>query len=332
MSKSLGNIIPLKGAIKDYGVDPFRLAILSTAELLQDADFSLTLAKALRERLERLYASACEMAVSDTVTQETMLDRWILSRLQGYILTVTKTMDNLRFREAIQNTIYLLDQDIQWYLRRAEVQHNGARSSALKKVLETRILLLAPFTPHICEELWEILGKKGFASTAPWPEYDESKVDYKAMLGEELVTSLREDTISILNAMKLTPKRVSFYTAAPWKWEIYLKALELAREENLKVSLLMKNAMNDKKLKREGKQVASFTQEIVEDLTKASKEMIERRLSANQIDEFQTISDAKSFLARSYGLRWISIERMIQTSVILRIGGDWPNHTGLRYT
>jgi leucyl-tRNA synthetase len=298
MSKSLGNIIPLKAAIRDYAVDPFRLAILSTAELLQDADFSPSLAKALRERLERLYASACEMAVSEIVSQETILDRWILSRLQGHILAVTKTMDNLRFREAIQNIIYLLDQDIQWYLRRAEVPQDFAHSSALKKVLETRILLLAPFTPHICEELWEILGKKGFASTAPWPEYDEAKVDYKAMLGEELVTSLREDTVSILNAMKLTPKRVSFYAAAPWKWEIYLKALELARDENLKVSPLMKDAMNDKKLKREGKQIAAFVQEIVEDLTKASKEMISRRLSANQIDEFQIISEARSFLAK----------------------------------
>jgi len=41
MSKSMGNIIPLRTAIKDYGADPIRLAIISSAELLQDADFNM---------------------------------------------------------------------------------------------------------------------------------------------------------------------------------------------------------------------------------------------------------------------------------------------------
>jgi leucyl-tRNA synthetase len=301
MSKSLGNIIPLRDAVRDYGADPFRLTILSTAELLQDADFIPALAKALRERLERLYASALEMAKSEHIPQETtMLDRWMLSRLQGCVLAVTKAMDNLRFREAIQNAVYLLDQDIQWYLRRKEPEEkeNSAQSSVLKKVLETRILFLAPFTPHLCEELWEILGKKGFVSTMRWPEYDESKIDPKALLGEELIMSLREDTLSILSATKLIPKRVSFYTATPWKWRIYLKALALAKVENLHVSSLMKEAMKDGDLRSEAKRVAAFVQEIVEDLVKMPKEMAERRLATGQIDEFQTISDARGFLAK----------------------------------
>lgn len=35
--------------------------------------------------------------------------------------------------------------------------------------------LLCPFAPHLCEELWEAQGGKGFCSLAPWPEFDESK-------------------------------------------------------------------------------------------------------------------------------------------------------------
>lgn len=298
MSKSLGNIIPLKDVIKDYGVDPFRLTILSTAELLQDADFSLTLVKALRERLERLYASALSVAKGETETEEVMLDRWMLSRLQEYVLTVTKAMDNLRFREAIQNAVYLLDRDVQWYLRRTELEDKGAQFSVLKKVLETRILFLSPFAPHLCEELWEILGKKGFVSTAKWPEYDESQVDFKVLLGEALITSLKEDTMSILNATKLTPKKVTFYVAESWKWRLCLEGLKLAKEENLKMSLLMKKAMADTKLRKEGKNVALFVQKLVKDLTKMSKEIIERRLMAERLDEFQAILDARSFLSK----------------------------------
>jgi leucyl-tRNA synthetase len=55
MSKSYGNIIPLREAIETFGVDSLRLAVLATAELLQDADFSATLAKSMQEGLERLY-------------------------------------------------------------------------------------------------------------------------------------------------------------------------------------------------------------------------------------------------------------------------------------
>jgi leucyl-tRNA synthetase len=298
MSKSLGNIIPLKGAIKDYGVDPFRLTILSTAELLQDADFSLTLAKALRERLERLYASTLVMAKGETRAEESMLDRWMLSRLQEYVLTITKAMDSLRFREAIQNAVYLLDQDVQWYLKRTELEDKDAQFSVLKKVLETRILFLAPFTPHLCEELWEILGKESFVSTARWPEYDESQIDFKALLGEALITSLKEDTMSILNATKLVPKKVTFYVAALWKWSLYLAGLKLAKEENLKMPVLMKEAMTNTELRKEGKNVALFAQELTKDLAKMSKEIIERRLMAEELDEFQTILDARIFLGK----------------------------------
>lgn len=298
MSKSLGNIIPLKEAINSYGVDPFRLTILSTAELLQDADFSPALAKALRERLERLYLSTSELAKNEVAAQETKIDRWMLSRLQEYISAMTKAMDNLRFREAIQNSIYLLDQDIQWYLKRSEATENSGQFHILRKVLETRILFLAPFTPHLCEELWEILGNKNFVSNSGWPEYDESEIDIEALLGEELIALLKEDTISILNATKLMPKRITFYVAAQWKWRIYLDALRLVRDRNLKIPLLMKGAMKDSELRKKGKHVASFVEEITQDLIRMPKETIERRLVASEINELETIFEAKSFLGK----------------------------------
>ena len=46
--------------------------------------------------------------------------------------------------------------------------------AGIAEVLKTFILLLSPFAPHICEEMWENLGQSGFCSTAAWPEYDEA--------------------------------------------------------------------------------------------------------------------------------------------------------------
>jgi leucyl-tRNA synthetase len=297
MSKSLGNIIPLKGAIKEFGADPFRLTILSSAELLQDADFSPTLARAMKERLERLYTSALDTK-DETAHTESIPDRWLLSRLQEHIRSTTKAMDSLRFREAIQNIIYLLDQDMQWYVKRTDPTGRTGQSSVLKKVLETRILFLAPFAPHICEELWEIVGGEGLVSDSKWPEYDETEIDHNILLGEELIASVKSDSINIQNATSLKPGRIIFYVASRWKWEIYLKALKRAEEGNLKLSVIMKEAMQDDNLKGEGKRVASFVQEIVKDLTRTSEETIKRRLAFGPLQEFKTIADAKAFLAK----------------------------------
>jgi leucyl-tRNA synthetase len=164
--------------------------------------------------------------------------------------------------------------------------------------LEARVLFLAPFTPHLCEEIWEALGKEGFVSTADWPVSDDSKVDLKALSGEELVASVREDTISILAATKLAPKKVVFYVAAPWKWRIYLDALMTARDGVLQVSRLMRLTMGDAELRKDAKRVSSFVQELVEDLAKAPKELVDGRLSAGRSDEFQIISEARIFLAK----------------------------------
>ncbi len=302
MSKSIGNIIPLRDAIRDFGADPFRLTILSTAELLQDADFSPSLARAQGERLERFYASAMELAknAKNTAVPFTGLDRWLLSRMQEYVTNVTEAMDNLRFREAIHNVVYLMDQDLQWYSRRKELgqELDSASLQVLRHVLETRILLLAPFVPHLCEEVWDALGGDGFISEANWPVRDESREDLKALAGEELVKSLYEDLQSILQATKIVPKKVVFYVAAPWKWKVYLSALELAKEGRLVLSALMKLLMVDPVLRGKAREVSSFAEKVSLGLSRAQSKVVGVRLIAGQLDEGGIVSEARGFFAR----------------------------------
>ena len=65
--------------------------------------------------------------------------------------------------------------------------------------------------------------------------FDEGKLDLAAEEQENLITDIITDTQNILKATKITPKRIVFYTAAAWKWQIYLKVLEkvaLRRSQN----------------------------------------------------------------------------------------------------
>src|SRR5437763_5241908 len=63
MSKSLGNIIPLRTAIKEHNADAIRLAILISAELLQDADFSFDAVKGIQSKLHDIYDMAIEYSI-----------------------------------------------------------------------------------------------------------------------------------------------------------------------------------------------------------------------------------------------------------------------------
>ncbi len=300
MSKSFGNIIPLRDALRTYGADPLRIGILATAELMQDLDFSDALTRSVRERLERFYSFALQTidsSAEESAAEPSLIDRWILSRLQQRVKIVTEAMENVRFREAIQNALYMLDQDVQWYLRRA---HGGGSPNVLKRVLEMRTLLFAPFAPHLCEEIWERLGRQPFISVSPWPSYDEAAMDAAVLEGEELVKTLRDDVANIVLVTKASPKRIFFYTASGWKWRVYLRALRLAAEGQVKVSELMREVMADSELRKNAKQVAAFVQNVVGDVGKTAADVARKRLELGVLDEVHIIEDAQDFYGKEF--------------------------------
>jgi len=306
MSKSMGNIIPLREAIKMFGADPLRFAVLATSELLQDADFSSTLARSVRDRLERFYQFAVETAQAQANIKGeplTLTDRWMLSRLQEHIRTATESMDKLMVRKAIHSALYALDQDFQWYLRRiAEEKEVPDRKSAItevfKKILDAQVRMLAPVAPHTCEEIWEKMGKKGFVSLAKWPRYDEARVDIRAEEGEALVRSVLEDTLNIIKATRIAPKRINYYVSAPWKWKLYLKSLEKSVSERIILNDLMKELMTHSDLRGMAEKVAKFARLIVDEINRMPDDKKRRQLQVKVINEHQTLKEAENFFEK----------------------------------
>jgi len=305
MSKSFGNIIPLREAIEQFGADPFRVAVLSTAELLQDADFSPTLATAVKERLERFYAFALDVIEGGTDADQDGLDgvdAWMVSRLHQHIQTVTAAMEDLRFRPAVQVALYTLDQDVQWYLRRtppAKRRHSVV-TTMLRRVLEAKVRFLAPFAPHLCEEIWQKMGHTGFVSVAEWPRYDASQIDGFSLWVEDRVQALQEDVGKILRATKLTPKRICFYFAAQWKWTVYLQALTLAANDALDVGRLMETVMKEAALRTNAKRVAAFARKIVADMQQSPPRILRERLQTGHVDEMTALRVADEYFMREF--------------------------------
>jgi len=196
-----------------------------------------------------------------------------------------------------------LDQDVQWYMRRiVDQKENSARKAAvnqvLREVLDAQVIMLAPVTPHVCEEMWEKVGGKGFISSASWPTADEAKIDVEAEENETLIESTLEDTLNIIKAMRITPKKIYYYTAAPWKWKAYSTAVKNSVSAKVTQSELMKELMKDNDMKKLAKQLAKFVGQLVDEVSRLSAERKQRLLQAGTMDENQSLKEAEAFFKR----------------------------------
>ena len=303
MSKSLQNIIPLRQGIARFGADPVRVGVLATAELGQDTDFSEGLAASIQQRLAILIGQARRLGAKKTAgkSKTSILDRWMISRLSIAVLTATNALDRLRVREAINIILYQLDNDAAWYKRRLGPRkpRSDNRDRILRRVLETRTRMMAPLAPHTAEEIWSRIGNKGFVVQSDWPEEVENERDPKAELAEALVRQLLDDTSEILKATGMTPKRIAYFTAADWKWQVYLKALKAAGEKNRQGDFI-KEIMGDPLLRSLGKNAADYASKALKQANQMPDEMRQSRLQDGITAEKTIFANAADFYQREF--------------------------------
>jgi leucyl-tRNA synthetase len=260
----------------------------------------------MRERLERFHKFVSEVTMTKAKSKTgmeslTALDRWMLSRLQEHIRKATEAMDKLAVRKAIHTVLYELDQDFQWYQRRIaekEAKRKDAIEHVHRQIIDAQVRMLAPVAPHLCEELWEMMGNKQFVSLTSWSAYDESKTDVTAEEKETLIMNLLEDTLNITKATGVTPKRVCYYVSAPWKTKAWMSALEKSVSNKIAQKDLMKDLMAKPELRAKGAEVSKFIGQVSEELNRTSEERKKRLLESESIDETQVLTEAKNFLEK----------------------------------
>lgn len=297
MSKSKGNFVTLKKAIERFGADPTRCALLLAAEDIDDPDWRSDNVADIRIKLEAFYNLAKQIEkMEDDDVEIGHLERWLLSVLQYKLKTVSENLEVLKTRTALESALFGIWNDFRWYFRRT----NKPCGRILQESLDIWVRLLAPFTPHLCEEVWKDINGSGFVSLAPWPIFDMRKISIASEEMEKLVKDVLEDILSILRATGLTPKKIIFYTASDWKWKTYLEALKLAEKELLTVNNLMPSLMKDSSLKNIAKQVTGFVQKIVGDLNKMPNDVLQRRLETGIANELETLKNATDFFVKEF--------------------------------
>jgi leucyl-tRNA synthetase len=287
MSKSMGNIIPLRKAIQDYGADPIRLAIIISAELLQDADFNMESVSGIQNKIESLFDECSRLKAERLETLEAE-DRWIKSKTQNMISQVTLAVEKMRLREALHDILFAFESDLSWYMKRANAKNRSNVSGILHEVNSIRIAMLSPFAPHIAEEMWEKLGHIGMVSTSRWPEFSQSNVDATAIQSEEYLKSIIGDIAKILKVTKITPQKITIYTADSFKSKIYHSILEKIMTGQTNMGIIMKELISSPDT-QEIKKNPDFVQKTIKDILSDPTEIRRTKLESMDFDE-------KSFL------------------------------------
>ncbi|MFQ5761854.1 MAG: leucine--tRNA ligase, partial [Candidatus Bathyarchaeia archaeon] len=311
MSKSLGNILPLGDAIDAYGADALRVSLLGTAGLLHDADFSPSLARSTRERLERLLERVERVRGEDATHLDELslqhLDLWLLSRVQGHIKATSEAMNELETMKACQSALYSLDRDVEWYNNRTtHTAKDPAREetvrTVLREVLRIQTLLLTPFAPHGCEEMWEMLGGAGFAAMASWPQPREDRINIPAEESEGIVGTIIEDVNSIIRATDIKPQKIWIYTSADWKWNIYLNAINYASKSQTDQASFLKEIKSTTAFTMKPKECIKLAQKFLQSAVRTSRDLLDRKCTSGRLPEFNILREAQGFLSRHFGV------------------------------
>jgi valyl-tRNA synthetase len=197
MSKTRGNVVDPLDLLEEYGTDALRFALLMGTSAGNDSRLTEEKLEAGRNFANKLW-NATRFVIRSLeagdrpdlqINRNKLLpeDRWILSRLNRTIASVTALMEGFQFGEA-QRQIhdFLWGDYCDWYIELAKIRLQAKDTSPLAmlvQVLETSLRLLHPYTPFLTEELWQNL-KKSVNSipgesimVAAYPEADQTVFD-----------------------------------------------------------------------------------------------------------------------------------------------------------
>lgn len=175
MSKSLGNIVDPDHMIDKYGADAVRMNILFLAPPTDQLDWKEEGAEGSRRYLQRVYSLVEDN--KDELTKEGTLPR---EGTRAYNLrkithqTIKKVTEEFNSRLKINTIIAsLMELTNHQYKFMEKYDKSPEERFAIKESIEAKLKMLSPIAPHICDELWFMLGKKDFLINEKWPDYDE---------------------------------------------------------------------------------------------------------------------------------------------------------------
>jgi leucyl-tRNA synthetase len=276
MSKSLGNILPLRKAIKEYGPDPIRISVTGISEIGEDTDFNQKMVEGIISKLYFMNEMSNNLSKEENV--------WLELKCNMYMNECIEAYEKLDLRTIVNNLIYKFTNDIKWSIRRGKPLNEKIFSNWLK--------LMTPLAPHFCEEMWHKIGNTTFIVNEQIKKVDLVQRDYeieneKERIIEEVVNDINE----IKKLLNKNPETTNLFIASEFKRKIFRKV------ESGNINEVIKNVMQDEEIKKRGKEAMS----VIKSGTKWKKSNI----IFTQQDEFELIKNELKFIESETGTKII---------------------------
>ena len=225
MSKSKNNGVDPEEIVKEYGADPARVFTLFAAPPEKELEWNVNgLAGAYRfiNRLFLIISDSFEFADKNSgkennygidLSKRSEKDEEIQKKLHQTVKKVTESIeDDFHFNTAIAAVMELLN-DMTTYKQEVIDKNDVSTESRKiwKEVLDKVILLIAPFAPHIADELWEIIGNTTFTFEEEWPTFEEELTkEHKMNLVVQINGKIRETIPAKIGLSKEEYEKLAF--------------------------------------------------------------------------------------------------------------------------
>jgi leucyl-tRNA synthetase len=166
MSKSRGNVVNPDDVVAGYGADAMRLFEMFMGPLEEMKPWSTRGVEGVSRFLNRVWRLfMTDEGKLDPAVRETEIPPALLRVYHATVKKVGEDIEGLRFNTAIAQMMIFVN----------EVTRDEIRP---RQILEPFVLVLAPFAPHIAEEIWEKLGHRTSLAREPWPVYDPACLEH----------------------------------------------------------------------------------------------------------------------------------------------------------
>jgi len=275
MSKSLGNVVDPGDIIERYGPDTARLFILFAALPEKELEWSDQGVEACYRFLGKTNSLLEEVEYAKGTTKH---DAYIESKLHTLIKECTDEVEQFKFSIAIQHIMELVN-------ILAKYRERPVSRPLYHEALDTLIRLLAPFAPHLAEELWERRSHTMFVSIAPWPTHDERKIDAKAEAAYELIEHVKMDIRTVLELAKIAePARITLFMPEQWKYDFVTTMKKLLATTSDPKQIIA--AVMASPLKQHGQEVTRLIPTILKDRSKLPATLFRKEEEAGFYEKF----------------------------------------------
>ncbi|MEA1997405.1 MAG: class I tRNA ligase family protein, partial [Gemmatimonadota bacterium] len=184
MSKSRGNVIHPESYIERYGADNFRCYLMFMGDYSMGGDWDDTGIQGMFRFLSRIWrlvsfnASRIEgvtrrKTTADNLRKHSQTEQKIALVMHNSIKGATEDLERMHFNTSMSRIMELVNELVPYAGEESGLKDENRDLEFLAEAIDTLTLLVAPFAPHMAEELWqETLGRKESVFSGPWPSYD----------------------------------------------------------------------------------------------------------------------------------------------------------------